>query len=163
MDTTTLSALNIEEAAGIGAIFGLLAGAAVVLGIIALVWYALLVIARWKIFVKAGEAGWKSIIPIYSDYIQYKIFWNTKFFWIELVISLVASLISSIVGVETDAGLTFATLGSIATTVFSIICLHRMSKSFGHGAGFTIGLIFLNNIFLLILAFNKDQYKKLAA
>ena len=29
-------------------------------------WYIILVIANWKIFTKAGEAGWKSIIPIYN-------------------------------------------------------------------------------------------------
>jgi len=31
-------------------------------------WYVIVLIARWKVFDKAGIAGWKSIIPIYSDY-----------------------------------------------------------------------------------------------
>lgn len=26
----------------------------------------LLIVAQWKIFTKAGEKGWKSIIPIYN-------------------------------------------------------------------------------------------------
>ena len=34
-------------------------------------WYIILVIANWKIFTKAGEAGWKSIIPIYNSYVVY--------------------------------------------------------------------------------------------
>ena len=30
--------------------------------------YILVLVARWKVFDKAGIAGWKSLIPIYSDY-----------------------------------------------------------------------------------------------
>ena len=40
---------------------------------IAFAWWLLQIIANWRIFTKAGEAGWKSIIPIYGDYISYKI------------------------------------------------------------------------------------------
>lgn len=39
---------------------------------IAFAWWLLQIIANWRIFTKAGEAGWKSIIPIYGDYISYK-------------------------------------------------------------------------------------------
>lgn len=34
--------------------------------IVGFVWWLLHVVAAWRIFTKAGEAGWKSIIPIYS-------------------------------------------------------------------------------------------------
>ena len=44
--------------------------------------YILVLVARWKVFDKAGIAGWKSLIPIYSDYCTYKISWKTTFFWI---------------------------------------------------------------------------------
>ena len=53
-------------------------GALVMLGGFALIFLVLLVVARWKIFTKAGEAGWKSIVPIYSDYVQWKIAWKRK-------------------------------------------------------------------------------------
>ena len=39
--------------------------------IFALAWWILQIIANWNIFTKAGEAGWKSIIPIYGDYVSY--------------------------------------------------------------------------------------------
>jgi hypothetical protein len=29
--------------------------------------------AEWRIFVKAGQSGWKALIPFYSAYIQFKI------------------------------------------------------------------------------------------
>ena len=50
--------------------------AAVLLLLLMLSCIALLVlvlIATWKIFVKAGEKGWKSLIPFYSVYIQCRI------------------------------------------------------------------------------------------
>lgn len=38
------------------------------------------------------------------------------------------------------------------------IQMHKLSVSFGHGVGFTLGLIFLNPIFTLILAFGSSEY-----
>ena len=48
------------------------AGMAALLGSLGIMWFFVLVfavltiVAMWKIFTKAGEAGWKSIIPIYN-------------------------------------------------------------------------------------------------
>ena len=39
--------------------------------IFAFVWWILQIIANWNIFTKAGEAGWKSLIPIYGDSVSY--------------------------------------------------------------------------------------------
>lgn len=40
---------------------------------IVIAFYVLLVIAQWKIFTKAGEAGWKSLIPVYNMVVLYKL------------------------------------------------------------------------------------------
>ena len=53
--------------------------------VMCIVWYVLQVIANWRIFTKAGEKGWKSIIPVYNTYITYKIAWKPVFFWIFLI------------------------------------------------------------------------------
>ena len=47
------------------------------------------IIANWKIFTKAGEAGWKSLIPIYSSVIQNS--WNITMAYIVIFIGLGAS------------------------------------------------------------------------
>ena len=57
MGTTTLTA----ETAAANGFFGLLGGIIATVGIFALIFYILLIIAQWKIFEKAGEAGWKSL------------------------------------------------------------------------------------------------------
>lgn len=93
----------------------------------------LLLVAIWRIFSKAGEAGWKVLIPFYNMYTEYKIFWGKGWFFL----------------------LSFVPVVNI---VVSIMLMHKMSKSFGHGVGFTLGLIFLPYVFYPILAFGSDQY-----
>lgn len=56
--------------------------------ILAFVWWLLQIIANWRIFTKAGEPGWKSIIPVYGDYISYKIAWETGYFWATLILGI---------------------------------------------------------------------------
>ena len=46
----------------------------------------------------------------------------------------------------------------IAFFVLNIISSIRLSKVFGKGTGFAVGLIFLPFIFKLILAFDKSEY-----
>jgi len=57
---------------------------AVVIVAVALIYSVCYVIGSWKIFEKAGEAGWKSLIPLYDYYIRIKISWNTGMFWVGL-------------------------------------------------------------------------------
>lgn len=166
MDTlTTTIASDPEVALGAGLLVGLGAGLIAFITIFSLILTVLLVIAWWKIFTKAGEKGWKAIIPIYNTYILFKLFWNTKMFWITIGTIFGCSLLSSIL-----QGVANGVISSILTFAYAIFGLvidimlsNRQSKSFGHGTGFTLGLIFLPNIFTLILGFNKDKYKKLAA
>ncbi|MCU0416375.1 MAG: DUF5684 domain-containing protein [Cytophagaceae bacterium] len=47
----------------------------------------------------------------------------------------------------------------IVNIFFAIKLVHALSKSFGQGVRFTIGLIFLPTIFLGILAFCDATYK----
>ena len=62
----------------------------IVLGTL-LVIYAVTVIAWWKIFKKADQPGWKSIIPFYNGHIVYKICWKPAFFWLMLVLAVAGS------------------------------------------------------------------------
>lgn len=127
-------------------------------GVVSLILAVIMIIAWWKIFTKAGEKGWKAIIPIYNGYVQYKLFWNTKMFWITLALGLGAGICAAIGGAVL---IIIYSLLLIAVFVIAIMFNHKLSKSFGHGAGFTVGLVLLQPIFVLILAFGKSEYKKL--
>lgn len=38
------------------------------------------------LFRKAGREGWEAIIPFYNSYVEYKLFWTTKMFWVSLLL-----------------------------------------------------------------------------
>ena len=128
--------------------------------LLALIWWILQVAANWKMFTKAGEAGWKSIIPVYGDYVSYKIAWQTKFFWLTFVLGIAASVVQ---GFADPAGsntaiLAVVSLLRIIAGIISILYSVILAKAFGKGTGFAIGLIFLSPIFMLILGFGDAQY-----
>ena len=56
----------------------LLLGFGILLFFIAVVLLIIYILAYWMIFNKAGEPGWKALIPIYSTYTEYKLVWNAK-------------------------------------------------------------------------------------
>ena len=126
--------------------------------IFALVWWILQIIANWNIFTKAGEAGWKSLIPIYGDYVSYKIAWQTSYFWLSFILGIVASYVSSANLNESIFLTVIATLLRSVIAVINIMYCIKLSRAFGHGIGFAIGLILLQPIFLLILGFGSDPY-----
>lgn len=124
---------------------------------IALAWWLLQIIANWRIFTKAGEAGWKSIIPVYSDYISYKIAWQTSYFWLVFILGIIASCIQN-PGGDSAMLLMLASLIKIIAGIISIIYSIKLARAFGRGIGFALGLIFLQPIFMLILGLGNDHY-----
>ncbi len=109
---------------------GMFSGGLLVVWLVFLVLY---IVAGWKMFEKAGQAGWKWIIPIYSWYILLKIVGRPGWWLILFLIPIV-------------------------NIVVWIVVMVDLSKSFGHGVGFAIGLILLAFIFFLILGFGSDRY-----
>ena len=61
-----------SEAAALNALLSIFAG----FWLIILAFFVLNIVAGWKIFEKAGQPGWASIVPFYNSYIRYKIFWG---------------------------------------------------------------------------------------
>ena len=61
------------------------AGGSPVPGIIGLLIGLLIIVAMWKVFTKAGQPGWASIIPIYNLYIWCKIV-GRPWWWILLML-----------------------------------------------------------------------------
>ena len=125
--------------------------------IFAFVWWILQIIANWNIFTKAGEAVWKSLIPIYGDYVSYKIAWQTSYFWLNFILGILLSYVSNANLNESMFLSLIVILLKIALTVINIMYCVKLARAFGRGIGFAIGLILLQPIFLLILGFGSDQ------
>ena len=146
---------------GLGNIFYAISIGGVVYGAAALIWFALTILANWLMFMKAGEAGWKSIIPVYNTYTAYKIAWTPNMFWIYFIFTVLESIFSSISGGDFWSFSGFlGGLCGLVTIVLSVFYCVNLAKSFGKGLGFTIGLIFLEPIFVMMIAFGSARYQK---
>jgi hypothetical protein len=95
--------------------------------------WLILIIAHWKIFTKAGQPGWASIIPIFNFYILLKIIGKPSWWLILLFVP-------------------------IANFIIAIWSANLLAKRFGKDELYTFGLILLPYIFYPILAFGSAQY-----
>ena len=151
----------------------LLGSMVAIIGLIAIVMWVLLIIAHWKMFDKAGEAGWKSLIPIYSDYTLFKLVWSPKGFWIYvgciLLTAILGSLNQSYVLTADGNVMQIGTpnlfldwLGIIAyiSVMITYVVLNaKTAIAYGKGPAFAFGLVLLPNIFTMILAFGSAEYR----
>ena len=136
---------------------------------IAVIWYVLCLISRWKVFDKAGIAGWKSLIPIYSDYLLFRELIGSGYFWGYIASALLAGSCSALVTIGMVSGvmeflfIITAVAACTVTIAIQIKLAHSLSKSFGHGIGYTFGLIFIEPIMLMILGLGNNRYARAAA
>jgi hypothetical protein len=101
---------------------------------VALLVLLIVVIAHWKIFTKAGQPGWASIIPIYNIIVLLEIV-GKPIWWVVLFFIPVVNI------------------------VIMVVLMYRLAVCFGKDVGFTIGLMFLPMIFYPILAFGNSQFR----
>jgi len=118
---------------GLGTLLAASSGASGVLIVVYILVLVLELASFWRIFTKAGQPGWAVIIPFYNYYVMLKIVGRPGWWLILFFIPFV-------------------------NFIAAIVVLNDLSKSFGHGGGFTVGLLFLPFIFGPILGFGSDRY-----
>ena len=91
-------------------------------------------VAMWKLFEKAGEAGWKCIVPFYNLYTEFKIVYDNGWKFLLMFVPILNIILA-----------------------FGM-CI-RMAHAYGKSTAFGVGLIFLGPIFMIILAFGDAQYQ----
>lgn len=112
----------------------ILATIGITFSVILLIIIAVYVTASWKIFKKAGQPGWASIIPFYNLYIILKIVGRPGWWLFLYLIPLVNVIITMIVAID-------------------------LAKSFGKSEVFGIFALWLFSLFgHLILAFGDAKY-----
>ncbi len=120
------------------------AGGAFALIILYIALYVVFALGVYGTYKKAGPNGdpaWSAFVPIYNFIIMLKVAGRPLWWGWFLLLPIIPFL------------------GSIALLVISIIVLNDVSKSFGHGGGFTVGLVLLSVIFWYILWLGKSQYR----
>ena len=125
---------------------------------------ALTIFGLCKVFVKMGQPWWKALIPFYNLYIVCRLCWNKKAFYQILAIFVLSIAIDTALQFVNDGTIAFKILLfaglilGIATLVYDIILSNKISKAFGHGVWYTLGIIFLLQLFLIILGFEDSKF-----
>lgn len=109
--------------------------------IILIVITVFMAVVMWRLFEKAGRAGWKSLIPIYNAVVLCKI--GNVSPWVLLLLPL---SIVPIIGWIIPLGVTYY--------IYNGVC-----EEFNKGTGFAIGTTLFPFIFFPILAFGKSEYQ----
>ena len=105
----------------------------IIMLIIEIIKYTISTIGKYYINKKAGKPGWSAFIPIYNNYILFEISGLEGLYCLLLLIPVVK-------------------------IVFHIYLCIKLSEAFNKSVAFSLGLIFLNPIFLLILGFDSSKY-----
>ena len=148
------TSLTTEEAAFAGALAGF--ALSTIIGFFVL-WFVLQVIADWKIFTKAGQAGWKCLIPIYNHYVEYDICWKGSYGLLYVLCVCITTWIGNSGNVSTGMSILSAAAGLFAL-FFSIIEAEKLAKAFGKGIGYGILLFLFGPIMRIILGFGSSTY-----
>jgi len=118
-----------------GDIWGIFGGVFAVIVYIAIV--VLAIASQWKIFSKAGQPGWASLIPIYNVIVMLQI--ARQPLWMVILLFI-----------------------PIANIIVAIIVSIELAKNFGKSGGFAAGLILIPIIFYPLLAFGGAEYLEAA-
>lgn len=133
MNSSFYTDVDYSSSSGAAGLTGAIAAFIGVVWIIAMGMYVLQIIAMWKIFTKANKPGWASIVPVYNIYTLLQIA-EVPTWYLLLLIIPVANI--------------------YATFKMYIELAHK----FGKDTGFGIGLVLLNPVFILGLAFGNATY-----
>jgi len=101
--------------------------------IISIVISLIMLAAQWMLFQKAGEEGWKVLIPIYNAYKFMEIITGNGFKFLFFFIPLF-------------------------NVIYMIMCCFKLAGAYGKGILFGFGILFLPYVFLPILAFGDSYY-----
>ena len=104
-----------------------------VIWVIALLLIALMIVAMWILFKKAGKPGWAAVVPFYDQYTLYEITWGNGWRFLMLLIP-------------------------IYNIVLAILTYIRLAKAFGKDEGYAVGMVFLPQVFVPMLAFGSAAY-----
>lgn len=142
------------------------------------------IIGRWKVFTKAGEKGWKSIVPFYNVCTMLKMSGRDKYIRIYIagIIMRILAFLLMLFSTGTLFGITlsgvwqdlellskiswifpltslvmYVLIGVSAFCQFGAImnAYSGICQNLGLGVGMTVGLFFLSPIFWILLGFNQ--------
>lgn len=101
--------------------------------VVTLILWALTLAGNWFLFKKAGRPGWKSLIPVYNNYILFDI-------------------------ADLNPWLSLLLLVPGVNIIMSFVVDYKIAQAFGRGIGFMLGLVLLPPAFVWLLGVS-DKYE----
>jgi len=97
-------------------------GAIAALWILYVVVIVVAIVAQWKIFTKAGEAGWKSIIPFYNMYTLFTIAGRNGWWFLAFLVPIVNIFVALMLAIDLAKHFGKSTaFGVVALWLFSLV------------------------------------------
>lgn len=94
---------------------------------------SIMLASQWRIYSKAGEAGWKGFIPVYNLVVMLKIAGKPTIWVLYYLIPIVG-------------------------LIYIFKMTYALCRSFGQGLGFTIGVFLMPMLFIPILGLGPAKY-----
>ena len=127
--------------------------------------------ANWRLFQKMGYEGWKSVIPLYNQFLLFKAVFGNG--WLALVVwfmPVIAGFLSVGVLFITARVLHLQAISTLlsmliliaAVIIVVFLCLKLMfglARNFHRPASFGWGLLLMPTLFTFLLAFSSSTYK----
>ena len=135
---------------------GVLGALMVIVAIGGVAWYFISALGYYKMFQKAGEAGWKAFVPYYKSYICFKFAWNTNVFW-----PFLATILAVQIGGKYEDSVLVGLIVLAAAIAFLVLGIKldvRVARSFGKSKIWGVLLFFVPFVVSLILGFGKAEY-----
>jgi len=121
--------------------------------------YMMLVVAQWKLFTKAGEKGWKALIPFYNVFVSHHLI-GMRHIWfiLDIVFWAIELVLEFVKGTPLWVEETFFSIAIIVTLISEILHIMKLCYCYTKRELFGVGLFILPPVFSLILAFDKSEY-----
>lgn len=120
-------------------IAGIIGVALIILGVlIALAAVVFYVICWWKLYAKAGRPGWAIFVPVYCWIELFNIMWGNGVYFLFMLIPGINVLVA-------------------------ILSIQKFSEAYGHGLGYTLGLVFFPFVYIPVLAFGRSKHVRYQA
>lgn len=116
------------------------------------------IIALYKLYEKAGESGWKSLIPFYNFFVLSKIVTGKYNFGAAYMILTVLYGLFIILGVliESLPLMLFAMLLALPVIVMAVYLYYQLGKVYGKSSLWCVMMIFLYPLLIIAMAFDND-------
>lgn len=131
----------------VASLIGVLGGFLIVLVLLVIAFAIFNIIGMWKLYEKAGQPGWKAIIPFYNTWTLVEMV-GLNWYWFLLCI---ATTICTILGLTS-----LSYIANIAGIFGNVMICYNMAKKLHKDTGWIVLAVIFNAIVLPIMGYSKE-------